>query len=362
MDAKWPRSSPVSLLFALCERRERGSRFGSHRSGIGTVHVGCRGFTGPVPPPLWMSALSGKRYHARAAVDTSTAGPERAERRCLAPKAALVACRREPLDPALRRRHHPLCRHGRAGILRTATGDVPRPSPPMAARRCGRARGCARCSVAAFLARSTRRTRRRAPSTSPSSCTRPDRAPPPAPSSPSRVARATPPPGPPTGTSSCTSRCATPARCSSSTTGAPGDRLRSTAVASSRTAATTSPRWATAGSNSARPATCTAPPSPPTTSPPSSTISASTRSTCTATRTGPTSPRRSPSAIPTGSAPSPSTPPTRWRASTRGTGTSTGRWWTPSARCATATCSAPPPEATRSIAFVWWPTPSPSGR
>ena len=33
----------------------------SHRSGIGTVLVfqpaGCRGFTGPVPPPLWMSAI-----------------------------------------------------------------------------------------------------------------------------------------------------------------------------------------------------------------------------------------------------------------------------------------------------------------
>ena len=28
----------------------------THRSGIGTALGGCRGFKGPVPPPLWMSA------------------------------------------------------------------------------------------------------------------------------------------------------------------------------------------------------------------------------------------------------------------------------------------------------------------
>jgi len=45
-------SSCLETLTRL-ERRPLGD---SHRSGIGTEHVGCRGFIGPVPPPLWMSA------------------------------------------------------------------------------------------------------------------------------------------------------------------------------------------------------------------------------------------------------------------------------------------------------------------
>jgi hypothetical protein len=58
----------VSLVTRSGERRERVSRLtATHRSGIGTDPVGCRGFTGPVPPPLWMSAFCWRGSEARAA-------------------------------------------------------------------------------------------------------------------------------------------------------------------------------------------------------------------------------------------------------------------------------------------------------
>jgi hypothetical protein len=49
------------LVYALFERRERIPAVGD--SSIRLWHrasAGCRGFTGPVPPPLLMSALAGK--------------------------------------------------------------------------------------------------------------------------------------------------------------------------------------------------------------------------------------------------------------------------------------------------------------
>ena len=53
--------SSSSSLRALREHRQRRSAVGStHRSGIGTERIGCRGFAGPVPPPLLISALSGR--------------------------------------------------------------------------------------------------------------------------------------------------------------------------------------------------------------------------------------------------------------------------------------------------------------
>ena len=49
--------SPLAT-YALVERpRAEIPLRQTHRSGIGTARNGCRGFKGPVPPPLWMSAL-----------------------------------------------------------------------------------------------------------------------------------------------------------------------------------------------------------------------------------------------------------------------------------------------------------------
>ena len=62
-------SSGVTPLvsYALYERREAEFRLRlTHRSGIGTALSGCRGFKGPVPPPLWMSA-SCRRMEAHSA-------------------------------------------------------------------------------------------------------------------------------------------------------------------------------------------------------------------------------------------------------------------------------------------------------
>ena len=53
----------VVVTRSRSEHRQRRSAVGlPHRSGIGTEQIGCRGFTGPVPPPLLMSALSS--HHA----------------------------------------------------------------------------------------------------------------------------------------------------------------------------------------------------------------------------------------------------------------------------------------------------------
>src|SRR4029450_11382652 len=52
----------------------------THRSGIGTwrslaLHAGCRGFTGPVPQPLLMSAYGLRRYYTPAGSLKPLAGP-----------------------------------------------------------------------------------------------------------------------------------------------------------------------------------------------------------------------------------------------------------------------------------------------
>ena len=52
------------VSYALYERREAEFRLRlTHRSGIGTALGGCRGFEGPVPPPLWMSASCARMKH-----------------------------------------------------------------------------------------------------------------------------------------------------------------------------------------------------------------------------------------------------------------------------------------------------------
>ncbi len=232
----------------------------------------------------------------------------------------------------------------------------------MAARRCGRARGCARCSVAAFLARSTRPDPSQGTIDIAFQLYPASRAPPPAPSSPSRAARATPPrvrrlvpgvvravAGHPRGAhrrqpghrgigcDRLPSPPVVPRRLSRR-----GGRLRGATRLDQRRVRhrlrRRRPRRRPRPSRHRR------------------------RSTCTAIRTGPTSPKRSRCAIPTGSALSPSTPPTRWRASTRGIETSTGRWWTPSGRFAPATVQCAAAGGDPIDRLRRWPTRSPSGR
>ncbi len=74
----WMRIDMFAVLVVLCSavpvRSPSAPVVGppgaSHRSGIGTVipprfhgWAGCRGFKGPVPQPLWMSALSMARQY-----------------------------------------------------------------------------------------------------------------------------------------------------------------------------------------------------------------------------------------------------------------------------------------------------------
>ena len=68
-----------SVLLALCNeactrRLRRRNRFGRYHVARLAVHdrhglrEGCRGFAGPIPPPLWMGGI---RLHARQRNDAS---------------------------------------------------------------------------------------------------------------------------------------------------------------------------------------------------------------------------------------------------------------------------------------------------
>ena len=80
---RWVRGahSKVSLLalHALLERRERDTRLGRLiDQALAPAVSGCRGFTGPVPPPLWMSALCRAiRPHPAAYVKRASSGGAR---------------------------------------------------------------------------------------------------------------------------------------------------------------------------------------------------------------------------------------------------------------------------------------------